>query len=68
MKGGYVYQDYRPRAFVYHFTNLVVGISIKLHTLSNKNRSHVRYFLPHLEHEILMDTTGNSDDPDGLLE
>ena len=38
-KSGYVYQD--PGAIVYHFTNLVVGISIKLHTLSNKNRSHV---------------------------
>ena len=32
-KGGYVYQDYRPGAIVYHFTNLVVGINIKLHTL-----------------------------------
>ena len=35
-KGGYVYQDYRPRAIVYHFTNLVVGINIKLRTLSHK--------------------------------
>ena len=40
-KGGYVYQDYRPGAIVYHFTNLVVGINIKLHTLGHKNRSHV---------------------------
>ena len=40
-KGGYLYQDYRPGAIVYHFTNLEVGINIKLHTLSNKNRSHV---------------------------
>ena len=40
-KGGYVYQDYRPKDIVYHFTNLVVGINIKLHTLSHKNRSHV---------------------------
>ena len=41
MKGGYVYQDYRPGAIVYHFTNLVVGINIKLRTLGHKNRSHV---------------------------
>ena len=40
-KGGYVYQDYRPGAIVYHFTNLVVGINIKLHTLGHKNKSHV---------------------------
>ena len=33
-----VYQDYRPRAIVYDFINLVVGINIKIHTLSNKNR------------------------------
>ena len=39
--GGYVYQDYRPGAIVYHFTNLVVGIKIKLCTLLNKNRAHV---------------------------
>ena len=31
-KSGYVYQDYRPRAIVYHFTNLVFGINIKLCT------------------------------------
>ena len=37
-KGGYVYQYYRPGAIVYHFTNLVVGIKIMLHTLWNKNR------------------------------
>ena len=66
-KGGYVYQDYRPRAIVYHFTNLVVGINIKLHIISNKNKSHVRYLLPHLEHENLMDTIGNKDGPNGLL-
>ena len=45
-KGGYVYQDYRTGAIVYHFTNLVVGINIKLCTLGHKNRSHVRYLLP----------------------
>ena len=65
--GGYVYQDYRPGAIVYHFTNLVVGINIKLRTLAHKNRSHVRYLLPHIEHERLMDTIGTRDDPDGLL-
>ena len=66
-KGGYVYQDYRPGAIVYHFTNLVVGTNIKLRTLAHKNRSHVRYLLPHIEHERLMDTIGTRDDPDGLL-
>ena len=35
-KNGYVYQDYRPGAIVYHFTNLVVAINIKVHTLSHK--------------------------------
>ena len=35
-KGGYVYQDYRPGAIVYDFTNLVVGINIKLGTLGHK--------------------------------
>ena len=67
-KGGYVYQDYRPGSIVYHFTNLVVGANIKLRTLSNKKRSHVRYLLPQTEHERLMDTIGSRDDPDGLLE
>ena len=67
-KGGYVYEDYRLGAIVYHFTNLVVGIKIKLYKLSNKNRAHVGYFLPHLEHERLMDTIGSRDDLDGLLE
>ena len=67
-KGWYVYQDYRPGAIVYYFTNLVVGINIKMHILSNKNRSHVQYLLPHIENERLMDTIGSRDDPDGLLE
>ena len=67
-KGGYIYHDYRPGAILYHFTNLVVGINIKLCTLSNINRSHVRYFLPHIEHERFMDTIDNRDDLDGLLE
>ena len=66
-KPGYVYQDYRPGAIVYHFTNLVVGINIKMCTLGHKNRSHVRYFLPHIEHEIFMDIIIMRDDPDGLL-
>ena len=67
-KGGYVYQDYRPGTIVYHFANLVVSIKIKLRTLGHKNKSHVRYFLPHIEHERLMDTIDNKDVPDGLLE
>ena len=66
-EGGYVYKDYRPGAIVYHFTKLVIGINIKLCTFAHKNRSHVRYLLPHIEHEILMDTIGTRDDPDGLL-
>ena len=66
-KGGYVYQDYIPGAIVYHFTNLVVGINIKLRTLGHKNRSHLRYLLPHIEQEILMSTIGTRDDPNGLL-
>ena len=67
MKGGYIYHDYRLGAIVYHFTNLVVGININLHTLLNKNRSHVRYLLPHIDHKRLMDTIGTKDDPNGLL-
>ena len=39
-EGWVVYQDYRPGAIVYHFTNPVVGTNIKLHTLAHKNRSH----------------------------
>ena len=66
-KSGYVYQDYRLGAIVYHFTNLVVGINIKLHTLSHKNRSHVRYLLPHIKHERFLDIIGSRDDLDGLL-
>ena len=43
-KGGYVYQDYRPGAIVYHFTNLVVGKNIKLRTLSN-NMYNIFYLI-----------------------
>ena len=68
MKHGYVYQDYRPGDIVYYFTNLVVGINIKLCTLSNKNMSQLGYLLPHIEHERLMDTIDNKDDPNCLLE
>ena len=67
-KGGYLYQDYRPGAIVYNSTNLVAGINIKLCTLLNKNRSHVRYLLPHIKNEGLMETISNRDDPDGLLD
>ena len=65
--GGYVYQDSRPGAIVYHFTNIVVGTNINICTLAHKNRSHVRYLLPHIEHETLMDTIGTRDVTDGLL-
>ena len=67
-KGGHVYHDYRVAVIVYHFTNLVVCIDIKLHTLGHKNRSHVRYLIPHIENKILMDTIDNIDDPYGLLD
>ena len=66
-KGGYVYQDYRPGAIAYHFTNLAVGIKINLRTLGHQNRSHVRYLLPRIELERLMGTIITRDDPDGLL-
>ena len=67
MMGGYVYHAYRLGAIVYHLTNLVVGININLCTLSHKIRSHVLYLLPHIEHEILMDTISSRDDPYSLL-
>ena len=52
---GHVFVDYRPGFVVYHFTNLIVGMNIHLQTMSNKNLTKVRYFLPHLEHERLME-------------
>ena len=32
-KNGYVYQYYRPRDVLYHYTKLIDDINIKLHTL-----------------------------------
>ena len=66
-KGGYVFKDYRPSASVYHFTNLIVGTNLQLRTMPNKNSSKVRLFLPDGEHERLMDTISNRDDPEGLV-
>ena len=65
---GYVLMDYRPGLVVYHFTNLIIGTNIQLQTMSRKSSNKVRYFLPHLEHERLMETISNREDPDGLLE
>ena len=67
-KDGYVYQDYKPRAIVYHYTNLIFGTNIKLHTLSKKNRTQVRYFLSYSDHEKLMDIVSNIDDLDGVMD
>ena len=65
---GHVFVDYRPSSVVYHFTNLIVGTNIHLQTMSNNNSSKVRYFLPHSEHERLMETISNREDPDGYIE
>ena len=67
-KDGYVYQDYKPGDVVYHFTNLIVDANINLRTLSKKNRTQVRYFLSYSDHEKLMDTVSNRDDPDGVMD
>ena len=65
---GHVFVDYRPGSVVYHFTNLIVGTNIHLQTMSNKNSSKVRYFLPHSEHDRLMETISNREDPYGYIE
>ena len=65
---GHVFVDYRPGSMVYHFINLIVGMSIHLQTMSTKNSTKVRYFLPHSEHEILMEAVSNKEDPDGYIE
>ena len=67
-KKGYVFEDYRPCHFVYHYTNLIIGTHIQLQTMQSKNSSKVRYFLPYSEHEKLMETISIRSDPDGLLE
>ena len=40
-KKGYVFEDYRPCHFVYHYTNLRIGTNIKLHTMPSNNSSKV---------------------------
>ena len=67
-KKGYVFEDYRPCHFVYHYTNLIIGTNIQLQTMPSKNSSKVRYFLPYFEHEKLMKTISIRSDPNSLLE
>ena len=62
---GDVFMYYRLGYVVYHFTNLIVGMNIHLQTMSNKNSTKVCYFLPHSDHEILMEEISNKEDPDG---
>ena len=38
-KKGYVFEDYRPGQIVYHYTNLVIGPTLRLQTMPNKNSS-----------------------------
>ena len=64
----HVFMDYRLGSMVYHFTNLIVGMNIHLHTMSNKKSTKVHYLFPHSEHEILMETIRNKKDPDGYIE
>ena len=40
-KKGYVFEDYRPCHFVYHYTNLIIGTNIQLQTMASKNSSEV---------------------------
>lgn len=65
---GYVFMDYITGAMMYHFTNLVIGINIQLQTITRRRSHKVHYLLPHLEHERLMETINNIEDPYGLLE
>ena len=65
---GHVFMVYRPGSVVYHFTNLIVGTNIHLQTISNKNSSKVRCFLPHSGHERLMETISNREEPDVYIE
>ena len=52
---GYVFEDYIPGSVVSHFTNLVVSMNIHIQKMSTKNSTKVRYFLPHLENERLLE-------------
>ena len=60
--------EYRPGSMVYHFTNFIVGTTIHLQTMSTKNSTKVLYFLPHSEHERLMEEISNREDPTGYIE
>ena len=65
---GHVFMDYRPGYVVYHFKNLIVGTDIHLQTMSTQNSTKVSYFLPHSEHEILMEAISNREDPSSYIE
>jgi hypothetical protein len=67
-KDVYVYQYYKLGSIIHHFTDLIIGKNIKLHTLPHKSKSQVRYFLPYSKHEKWMDTINNRDDLDELME
>ena len=67
-KKGYVFEDYKPCHFVYHYTNLIIGTNIQLQTMPSKNSSKVWYFLPYSKHEKLMETISIKSDLNGLLE
>ena len=66
-KGGYVYKDYKPGASVYHFTNLIIGTNIHAWTMPSRNSSKVRYFLPDIENERLMETILIRDDAENEI-
>ena len=65
---GHVFVDYRSGSMVYHFRNLIVGMNIHLQTMSTKNSTKVRYFLPHSKHDRLMEAISNREDPAGYIE
>ena len=65
---GHVFVDYRPGSIIYHFTNLIVGMDIHLQKISTKNSTKVHYFLPHSEHDRLMEAISNREDPNGYIE
>ena len=66
-KGAYVYKDCKPGVSVYHFTNSIIGTNLQVRTMPSRNSSKVRYFLPDIEHERLMETIIIRDDPEGLV-
>ena len=64
---GHVFDDYRPGQIVYHYTNLVIGTSLKLWTMLSKNSSKSRYVFPYSKHEWIQDTVDIRGDPEGLV-